>query len=336
MKKGTVIALIVSAALIVLGVAVSFVAVGMGAQPKQLFTDGTYTFDVDDLDDIFHDDRHGFSGARNEGNISTWPSAGSVGAEVTEGENNYAVSGNIEGIRIDWVSGSVRVVYGEGESISFSESASGGIEADEALVYSIDGGRLNISYCEQLIGFEFGLGYPDKDLTVSIPASLKDIYVDTASANVDISGFAVERDLYVSTTSGEVKVSDMTVGCVTLDSTSGGLDYSGKCDEFYGSTVSGNIVFSGACGEFEADNTSGKVEADFLSMPREVDADTVSGAVHFTFPQNASFELEFDTVSGGLDSDFAMSVHDGDYYVGTGGAEINVDTVSGGLKIKSK
>lgn len=338
MKKGTLIALIAAASLVVLGVVLSLIAVGMGAQPKQLFTDGTYAFDMDELDDIFHDDRHGFSGDRNNGNISTWPSDAPVSVEMAEGEHNYAVGGDIDSIKIEWVSGSVRVAYGEGENISFSESAVGGIDADEVLEYSVDGSRLNISYSKEInvIGFNFGINMPSKELTVVIPKTMKDVYVGTTSAGVELQGLNIERDLYVSTTSGEVSANDISAGSVTLDSTSGRLELSGNCSEVHSNTVSGKIAFSGSCSEFEADSTSGNVEANFHSMPREVDADTVSGAVQLTFPADASFELEYDTVSGGMDCDFPVSLHDGDYYVGKGGAEINVDTVSGGLKIKSK
>lgn len=338
MKKRTIIVIAIAAALILFGICLSIAAVLMGAQPKQLFSDGSFTInvnDIDDIDDIFEPEREGNFGER-DGSFAQRPSAAE--AEVSEGESNYSLSGEISTVKIDWVSGSVKIVKSAGDTISFSESASGGIEKDEALVYSVDGNTLNISCCEGFnsIGFAINTGCIDKELVLSIPVGLRNLRIETTSAYVDISDLGLENELYVSTTSGDVNVSSSECVSVSLNSTSGKLDFSGSCADIHASTISGKISFSGSCGEFEADSTSGKVEAAFLSMPREIDADTVSGAVHFGFPADASFELEYDTVSGGLDCDFPVSMRDGDYHVGTGGAEINVDTVSGGLKIESK
>lgn len=337
MKRRTVITLFVAAALLVAGIAVSIVAVGMGARPKQLFTDGSYTLDPDSLevlDEMFDDDRHGFSGSRGDGDFG---SRSDVSVDLAGGESNYAVGGDIDSVKIDWISGRVQIVWANVDSITFSESSPEGaaVAGDEALEYYINGKELVIDWrgFDDIIGFDFGTAGEAKNLFVQLPHGLMDISVDTTSADVDLQGFSMDGNLRVSTTSGKITSEDISAASVSFGSTSGDLHYNGDCREFSAETVSGNISFVGSCMEFEADSTSGKVEAEFVTMPNELSAETVSGAVKLALPQDASFVLEYDTVSGGMDCEFPITMRGGEYHVGSGGAEIDVDTVSGNLKI---
>lgn len=307
MKKRTITFLAVALVLIVAGVGLCAVAVDMGAQPKTLFSDGTFSMDLDDFEIGFDDDGFGIRDSRNDDiNISNWPDGGS--------KKEAAVNELV----ISWTSGSVSIVGADVDKVTFSESAEGGIEADEAMEYRVEGNTLHIDYCQD--GFYFGIGdsMPAKDIVVTVPVSFGRILVETVSAEVKIQDVEISGVLKVDTTSGAASAGGVSVSSAEFDS------------------VSGNVFFGGSAREFEADTTSANVEAAFESLPKEFEADTVSGNVYLSIPEGSSFEIEFDTVSGRLSSEIEVLMWDGEYISGSGGAEMNVSTVSGDCIIKKK
>lgn len=334
MKKGIKIVLILAAVFLLLGVALCIISFSMGADPVELASDGTYTISINNpikhvLDpDTYEDDRGGSFGQR----------PGTFGAAVEEGENSYSVSGDIKNLEIEWVSGNVKIVRGEGECITFAESDPDGIDADDKLYYTIEGDTLKIDCCNGgkiQIGININGGCGNKELVVSVPYALDDVSVDTTSADVDADGLEIHGKLYASTTSGDFCAINMDCTDVELDSTSGNLTFTGACRDFNGNSVSGWVLFTGSAWDLEADTTSGEVRFVLNNLPEEISADTVSGEVIMYLPPEASFELEYDSISGTFDSAFPVKMHDGAYYAGTGGAEIDVDTTSGNLSIFS-
>ena len=334
MKKGIKIVLILAAVFLLLGVALCIISFSMGADPVELVSDGTYTININNpikhvLDpDVYEADREGSFGQR----------PGTFGEAVAEGENSYSVSGDIKNLDIEWVSGNVKIVRGEGEDIIFAEYDPDGIDADDKLYYTIEGDTLKIDCCNSdtiSIGINIDGGCGNKELVVSVPYALDDVSVDTTSADVDMDGLEIRGKLYASTTSGRVFTANMGAGNVELDSTSGSLQFEGSCREFFADSVSGLVIFTGSCRDIEADTSSGQVRFVLDTIPEEISADTVSGDVSMYLPPDAAFELEYDTVSGDFDCAFPVKMHDGTYYAGTGGAEIDVDTTSGNLSIFS-
>ena len=142
MKKGIKVILILAVVFLLIGIALCVASVAMGADPLKLLSDGTYTISVSDpighiLDpDLYEGDREGSFGQR-PGNFGEAESTG----------DTYSVSGDIKNLEIDWVSGNVKIIRGEGVNITFSESDSGGIDADDKLYYEVNGDTLKIECC---------------------------------------------------------------------------------------------------------------------------------------------------------------------------------------------
>ncbi len=332
MKKGIKIVLILATVFLLLGVALCIISFSMGADPVEFVRDGTYTISINNpikhvLDpDVYEPDREGSFGQR----------PGTFGEAVAEGENSYSVSDDIKNLDIEWVSGNVKIVRGEGEHITFAESDPDGIDADDKLYYTIEGDTLKIECCNSdtiSIGINIDGGCGNKKLVVNVPYALEDVYIDTTSADVDMDGLEILDKLYISTTSGRVFIANMGAGNVELDSTSGSLQFEGSCREFVADSVSGLVIFTGSCRDIEADTSSGQVRFVLDTIPEEISADTVSGDVSMYLPPEASFELEYDTVSGDLECDFPVKMRGDGYVVGNGGAEIDVDTTSGSLSL---
>lgn len=306
MKKKTVIALIVAASLVFAGACLCALAVAMGAQPGELFSNGTYTLDLDDFD--IEVSRNGITGSRSDNvNISTWPGSGE------------SVSVDVKNLELNWLSGSVTILSG-GNRLTFSESAGEGIDSGEELQYRVEGKTLYIEYCQSSGAsgiFIGGFDLPAKDLVITVPASFGEIIVDTVSADVFVSGVTANT-LALSTTSGEINVE----GAAVTDA------------EIY--SVSGDAVFKGSAKDIYMENCSGGLRAEFDSLPAEFEAENISGNVCLMLPEGSGFTLEFDTVSGSLSSDFEVRLRDGEYVAGSGGAEVSVDTVSGNCIVEKK
>jgi DUF4097 and DUF4098 domain-containing protein YvlB len=85
------------------------------------------------------------------------------------------------------------------------------------------------------------------------------------------------------------------------------------------------------------DTGSGEVSLGVLGA-RELSVDTGSGDVTLTLPADWQGEVELDTSSGDIHSDFRMTVEemDEDYVrgrIGSGGGSLTVDTGSGDIRL---
>lgn len=323
MKRKSIIALAVAAVLIVAGFGLAAVGFEMGALDQR----------------------------PSGGNIGSWNnSGGNIGSWSGGGEQSAAV----DSIVVNWISGSVVIEAADVSEVSFSESADRSIDEEDKLVYRIEKNTLYIDYCREnnVVGI-FGSGFdmPAKELKITVPLEMMSISIDTTSADVELGGVEAER-LTVDTTSGKISVRDALLADARLGSTSGDIDFNGGASEFGAQTTSGKITFNGSAGDFDAestsgdisfegsakgfgaDTTSGSVHGRFADLPAELEAETVSGNVTLILPADSGFELEFDTVSGGFDCEFAVKMYDGEYLVGNGGTEISVSTVSGSCKVK--
>lgn len=295
MKKKTIVAIAIAAVLIVAGAGLAAVAFEMAGGARQLFSDESLSVVP------------GYNRSdRNEGSIGSWPS----------GEETVL---NVDKIVVNWLSGSVVIEGADVNEVSFSESADRQLDENSALVYRIENGTLYIDYCQErnVVGiFGDGFDLPSKNLVITVPQSLKTIWVETVSAEVEVSMLSV-NELDLSTTSGEIKVEGVGAASAEL------------------SSVSGSILFEGGrAGDLDMETTSGELEVSTNKIPEDMELNSVSGDVTLNLPADAGFVLDFETASGDLDCEFAVKMYDGEYIVGNGGAEISVDTTSGDCTVK--
>lgn len=186
-------------------------------------------------------------------------------------------------------------------------------------------------------------------------ASLK---VHAVSGNVDVLGIGGYGDIDV--VSGNIMVSrpragvqgKAVSGVVEVEDASGDLDLA---------TVSGRIYVRGARGSVEAKTTSGGIELIDVSEARNVRAKALSGNISFRgkvspggryslevhsgsisliLPADAGFELEAETFSGGVESEFPIQVigkisrKELRGTVGGGGASVRLKAFSGNIRLR--
>lgn len=219
---------------------------------------------------------------------------------------------DITEIEIHWLTGDVYLVESNADGVAFQEDYTGDNE-DYRMRYSVSNGKLIIQPCRSR--FFSSVDLPRKALTVFLPSglTLKNITVETVSANVELMGGSTDT-LTVSTTSGGI----VGPGLPAAEYTFG--------------TVSGNISLSAlpaGDSSITCETVSGEVNIDCNAHPDEVSFNGVSGGLCLTLPEGSCrYELDFETVSGDRVTDRFVS----------GGEDIcriSAETVSGDVELRT-
>jgi len=148
---------------------------------------------------------------------------------------------------------------------------------------------------------------------------------NNVSMNLEIS-LPTNLQIPASSVSGDVSITGAS-GDVRANSVSGNL----KLDRLRASAVSANTV-------------SGDVEVSIQEFTGRGDLkfNTVSGDVTLDLPRQLDVDLSMNTVSGGINSDYAMTLGNGrmnhrniEARIGAGGRHLDLNTVSGDVKLRA-
>jgi len=162
--------------------------------------------------------------------------------------------------------------------------------------------------------------------------------IDVGSGTVQATG--IDGDLSVDTGSGPVEVSQVKGKRVSIDTGSGdvtGSDLQG--DELAIDTGSGEIRLTGLRSpRISLETGSGRVTADVRADIRSLEVETGSGNIAITAPPTLGAEVEIETSSGDIETDFPMQVtrHGRDHMtgrIGDGQGSIAIETGSGEVRL---
>jgi lia operon protein LiaG len=183
-----------------------------------------------------------------------------------------------------------------------------------------------------------------------------DLCIDASSApvstsgtrgelNIDVGSGAVQvtqarGDLSVDTGSGEVGASDVRGEQISIESGSGDVTASDlRTSRLSIDTGSGNIqVTSLMAPQVSLETGSGAVTADVSGEVWNVSVETGSGDVTLKVPPTLGAEVDIETSSGEIETDFEVAVtrHARDHMtgrIGDGGGKIAIETGSGAIKL---
>lgn len=236
---------------------------------------------------------------------------------VSEGENFTADSANIQGIEIDWVSGSITIEALPGaDSITVSESEVA--DTDLKMICRIKGNTLKIEYCRDGIRFpSFGFtGNDAKDLLIQVPAEwlCASLEIETASADVTLRNLTI-RELDFDGASGRCNAENCAVTSLDMD------------------VASGDVTFCGSLEMLDFDGASSDCTLILTNCPRSLELDGMSGNLELTLPADCGFTLEQEGLSSQFSSDFETSTQNGRHVFGDGSCRIRVEAVSGSVHI---
>jgi DUF4097 and DUF4098 domain-containing protein YvlB len=196
-------------------------------------------------------------------------------------------------------------------------------------------------------------------LEVTLPRRAS-VEAEAVSADVDVQG-VLGRRLDIESVSGDVTVSRSAPGRADIEAVSGDLELWLDTANLSVSSVSGDVNAHGALtGEIELESVSGHIELAARKVRRlevstvsadailslaladgaRLDAESVSGDVRISLPASASARLSLESFSGDIDSPVGRVEEEDhgpgsslDAKMGTGSASVNIETLSGDIRI---
>jgi DUF4097 and DUF4098 domain-containing protein YvlB len=209
-----------------------------------------------------------------------------------------------------------------------------------------------------------GRGCSDGQFEVTVPAGTR-LSATTWSGSVSIRG--VHGEVEAHSQSGDVQVRDAG-DRLDVESLSGDVSIVGVKGETKVNTISGGIALSGARGDVSAETVSGDVELRDV-IAKQIRVHTTSGEVGFNgtildggryefnthsgtvtlgLPADIGAELSVSTFSGGIESDFPITLKAGEHGIGAaqakrlnftlgrGTARIVAETFSGDITLQRR
>lgn len=208
-----------------------------------------------------------------------------------------------------------------------------------------------------------GRGCSDGRFEVTVPAGAR-LAASSWSGSINVRG--VRGDVEARTQSADVEVRDAG-GRLDVETLSGDVNVQNVAGEASVHTVSGDVELSGVRGDVEVESVSGDVglrdgaatqvrmhttSGDVSFTGRIADAgryefNTHSGDVRLLLPGDVGARLSVSTFSGGIESDFPITLRPGDHGIGAsqakrldftlgqGTARILAETFSGDITLTS-
>jgi hypothetical protein len=288
-------------------------------------------------------------------NLPGWINIGgrAFGFESLTGSYNSAGTYEIEpsglnSLKIDWVTGEIRVEPYDGDRIKITEYAQRELRDNEKLQTDASGGTLTVRFLPRGVNMR---SMPAKKLEVFIPHSLSGglskFYADTVSGAVYADGLSAS-DFTADSASGAIYLSNITAQTLRADSISGALSLksvltdSMRLDTTSGSitavdsgantlsvdTTSGRVDISGVFDRANFDSTSGSISLTSTVVPTRLKVDTISGRVTVTVPNEGAVSVSHDAVSGRFSSEIPVIMQSRD-------AQFNFSSVSGSVNISA-
>lgn len=237
--------------------------------------------------------------------------------------NGEVAMGQVKEIQVNWTAGNVKIVPYVGDTtgpdtIFFTEESGTELDKDYEMRYKVEDGVLKIMFAKPNVKFQGIFKSLDKDLVIKVPVGteLADVTIDTVSANIDLQSIAVKNQFKLATVSGDIDGALLIADAMDAD------------------TVSGEVRWTEAkFGTADIESVSGAINTGFLEMPGDIHMETVSGAIILGLPENDGFKVEYDKVSGGFDCEFDVKIGKGSATYKNGADKIQLETVSGNMKI---
>ena len=183
------------------------------------------------------------------------------------------------------------------------------------------------------------------DLSIDVASAPVTTSTTRGELKINVSSGAVQvtnarGELSVNTGSGTVRVSDVRGESISIETGSGEVTASDvRSNELSIDTGSGNIEVSSLTSpQVSLETGSGSVIADLAGEIWNVNVETGSGDITLRVPPTLAAEVDIETSSGEIETDFEVAVtrHSRDHMtgrIGEGGGKIDIETGSGGIKL---
>lgn len=167
------------------------------------------------------------------------------------------------------------------------------------------------------------------------------LMIDAGSGSVRVENASGE--LEVDTGSGSTRLTSLDMSRVTVDAGSGSIEARDvKAGRFSADVGSGGVrVEALTTDDLLVDTGSGSVRVELTKVPQRSSFDTGSGGVTLVLPEGAAADLDLESGSGGISSDFPVTAESFQRRelrgrIGGGGPLIKVSTGSGGVRLQKR
>ena len=259
-------------------------------------------------------------------------------------------------VDLSLISGRIRVTGWDQPTVKISASIESGY-----LRFSANSSRVMLS-----VDDEDGGSYRHRNRNVgearyevSVPRGAR-LILEAVSGDVMARGS--QGEIEASSVSGDVDVTD-GVRTVSAESVSGSVHTAQVNGNLRAETVSGNLRAEGVTGDVEASSVSGDIRLAGIQS-KDVRTETVSGEITYAgsieptgrygfeshsgtirldIPRNAGAQFSVETFSGGIDTDFPVTIPPGkngrtghmEFTIGDGRAKITAQTFSGEIVVRN-
>ena len=275
------------------------------------------------------------------GNLSHTTSGGwsyPESSKYTAGPANLPAD-KIKNIKVNWLDGSITLTAGAVSQVTVKETSSRKLTSKEQLHYYLKGDTLLIQYRGATKNIFSGFGNSlSKKLEIQIPAeyasSFQEIMVDGVSSDIGLDNLKTKK-LSLDNVSGNITLKNIETDSLTTDSTSGSPISADLIvnDNAVTCTTSGDVILAGSINAAQHDSVSGSLHITSSVCPQKIQADTTSGSVLLNLPDDQGFTLDYDTVSGDLETDFPTTDSGSQRIYESGKNHFLIDTTSGDITI---
>ena len=222
-------------------------------------------------------------------------------------------SSEVRNIYVEWASGSITVLTDQVDKSSITEERPTSEKYEMA--YHLVNGTLTVMYSppNSLFGFK-DIG--NKHLTITVPENwvCYELQMDVASADIKISNLS-GTSVELNSASGRATFENCTFRNLDVDTASGDIHYKGTIESVSCSAASANLNLI------------------LANTPKNIAMDCASGNANITLPTDTGFVIRMDSLSGRYYSEFPATISGSDYIYGDGRCEIEMDSLSGDIKI---
>ena len=271
--------------------------------------------------------------------------------KYTAGETE--ITGTVNHLDINWVSGKVNVAYHQKDTVELRETSRNELSEDQKLRWWLDGDTLRVQYTSPGLRISWNL---EKELTITLPEgkTLQSAQFDLTSGDLVIPEIRAEL-LKMNSTSGSLtaaaEAAKVEAGCTSGDQK---LTLKGKTESVRMSSTSGRIQLEAEdAKQIAATSTSGELEiraekneaTDLSSTSGPVyvrlqqigklKVSSTSGSVKAVLPETPGFTAEISTTSGSVNTAMPLTKDGSRYACGDGSGSVRIDTTSGSVTLEA-
>ena len=216
--------------------------------------------------------------------------------------------------------GNIYVVQSSNHELIIREDVDINAEDKYKMHYCLFGDVLDIKFCGSMDLIDYK--YKAKDLYIFLPSALNSIEINNESSDVTIESLEIKY-IDIFNGSGDIMLTKVTSDNLTIENKSGEI-----------------IILDSKITELDITSMSGNMGLSFENLPNEFEVTTISANIVIYIYNTQKIKLEFETVSGKLETKLDYQKEGNEYVFGPSAisfvSEFEIETVSGNVKVCKK